>query len=75
MWHLNLCLRILDRQGYRVAAAYVSTAIDALSCKALSDGEISEMDLKTEERFWLVVAFFDKHGKIDSSMTDPPEGE
>jgi hypothetical protein len=73
LWHLQLCLRLLDLLGYRVAAARVASAIDALSSEALSDGEISEMDLDREERIRLVLALFDKHGKNEKNMTDSPE--
>jgi hypothetical protein len=74
LWHLQLCLRLLDRLGYGLTAAYVSSAIDALTNEALSDGEISEMDLANEERFRLVLELFEKHGSIKSDEADSAEG-
>jgi hypothetical protein len=75
LWHLRLCLRLLDRLGYHVSGAYVSAAIDALSSEALSEGEISEMDLEREERISLVLALFDKHEKSGVNMSDSAKGD
>jgi hypothetical protein len=63
LWHLQLCSRLLVRLGYHLPAAHVSSAIDALANEALSNDEISEMDLEREERVRLVLEMFDAHGK------------
>lgn len=70
LWQLQMCLGLLDRLGYRVAAAYVSSAVDALTAEALSGGEISEMDLAREEHVNLVLAMFEKHGKVAADGPD-----
>lgn len=70
LWHLQLCLRLLDRIGYHLTATYVSSAIDALTSEAVSAAEISEMDLAQEERVQLVLELFEKHGSIASDKTD-----
>lgn len=63
------------RLGYHLPAAYVSSAIDALTSEALSIDEISEMDLEREERVRLVLEMFDEHGKIIASDLDSSDGE
>lgn len=75
LWHLQLCSRLLVRLGYHLPAAYVSSAIDALTSEALSIDEISEMDLEREERVRLVLEMFDEHGKIIASDLDSSDGE
>ena len=74
LWHLQLCSRLLDRLGYQLAAAYVASAIDALTSEAFSNEEISEMDLEREERLRLVLEMFDKHGDKGSRKNDSPDG-
>ena len=64
LWHLQLCLRLLDRLGYHATAANVSAAIDALTEEALSVDEISQMDLDREERVRLILDLFAKHEGI-----------
>lgn len=70
LWHLKLCLRLLDKLGYQLSATYVSSAIDTLTREALSDGEISEMDLAKEERVRLALELFEKHGSMDTGGVD-----
>lgn len=64
LWHLQLCLRLLDRLGYHATAANVSAAIDALTEEALSIDEISQMDLYREERVRLILDLFAKHENV-----------
>jgi hypothetical protein len=70
LWHLQLCLRLLDRLGYGLAATHVSSAIDALTNEAISEGEISELDLAREERVKLVLELFEKHGDSYKDESD-----
>lgn len=75
LWHLQMCERILSRLGYQIAAAYVATAIDALNAEAMSEEEISEMDLAHEDRTKLVLELFKKHGNIGASEIDSSNEE
>lgn len=75
LWHLQFCLRLLDRLGYHAAAANVAAAIDAITMEAMSVNEISEMDLDHEERVRLILEMFAKHGKISVAEDDSKDAE
>lgn len=75
LWHLQLCLRLLDRLGYHATAANVSAAIDALTEEALSIDEISQMDLDREERVRLILELFAKHENITRPDDDANDAE
>lgn len=64
LWHLQLCLRALDHLQYRVTAAHIATAIDALQFEALSDIELSKTDADNERSLRLLLELFEKHGTL-----------
>jgi hypothetical protein len=68
LWHLQLCARLLDRAGYHLPSAHVHSAIDALLRHAVSDEEISQLDLENDDRVHLALELFRKHGSM--SMSD-----
>lgn len=74
LWHLKLCLKLLDRLGYYATAANVAAAIDALGAEALSAEEISDMDIAQEEHVRLILEMFSKNRRIGLG-DDSSEGE
>lgn len=70
LWHLQLCLRLLDKLGYQMTAVNVAAAIDALTSEASTDDEISKLDLDRRDRSQLILEIYEKHGKPRESDSD-----
>lgn len=70
LWHLRLCLKILDKAGYVMAAAHVATAIDALEFELKSDRELIEAGLAHDEHVDAVLRMFANQKKIEDASDD-----
>jgi len=69
LWHLQVCLRLLDRLGYQMTAVNVASAIDALTSEATTEDEISKMDLDHGNQARLILDIYEKHGQIHTDET------
>lgn len=67
---LQLCLRLVEKAGYSVTAAYISSAVDFLQQEALSDAELSQLRLDRDERVRLTLEMFTKHMEMMDKRED-----
>jgi hypothetical protein len=70
LWHLQLCLRLLDRLGYQMSAVNVAAAIDSLISEAATEDEISKMDVDHGHQARLMLDIFEKHGQIHTDESE-----